>query len=102
MSRAVATRRTVRSTLWYSALFQTPQLHCGYIGATCLGQGCQAATLREAEDFPHGRNVTQWGIVEDLLIARGNHSLKLGVNFRRDDVVPTDRLKIKIPNVATM
>jgi hypothetical protein len=65
------------------------------IGATCLGEGCQAATLREAEDFPQGRNVTQWEIVEDLSIALGNHSLKLGVNFRRDDVVTTDRLKVK-------
>lgn len=65
------------------------------IGATCLGEGCQAATLREAEDFPQGRNVTQWGIVEDLSIALGNHSLKLGVNFRRDNIVTTDRLKVK-------
>jgi hypothetical protein len=65
------------------------------IGATCLGEGCQAATLREAEDIPLGRNVTQWGIIEDLSIARRNHGLKLGVNFRRDDVVTTDRVKVK-------
>jgi len=36
--------------------------------------------------FPQGRNVTQWQLVDDLSIARGKHTFKLGVNFRRDDV----------------
>jgi hypothetical protein len=36
--------------------------------------------------FPQGRNVTQWGVVDDLSVARGNNTFKMGVNFRRDDV----------------
>ena len=36
--------------------------------------------------FPQGRNVTQWGLVDDLSITKGNHSFKMGVNFRRDDI----------------
>lgn len=36
--------------------------------------------------YPQGRNVTQYGIVDDLSITRGNHSFKMGVNFRRDDI----------------
>jgi hypothetical protein len=36
--------------------------------------------------FPQGRNVTQWGLVDDLSVARGNHTFKMGFNFRRDDV----------------
>jgi Carboxypeptidase regulatory-like domain/TonB-dependent Receptor Plug Domain len=36
--------------------------------------------------FPQGRNVTQWGLVDDLSITRGNHAFKMGVNFRRDDI----------------
>jgi hypothetical protein len=36
--------------------------------------------------YPQGRNVTQWGLVDDLSIARGNHDFKMGVNFRRDDI----------------
>ena len=36
--------------------------------------------------FPQGRNVTQWGLVDDLSIARGHHDFKMGVNFRRDDI----------------
>src|SRR5260370_8258776 len=36
--------------------------------------------------FPQGRNVTQYGIVDDFSWSRGRHSLRFGVNFRRDDV----------------
>ncbi len=36
--------------------------------------------------FPQGRNVTQWGVVDDLSVLRGNHAFKMGINFRRDDV----------------
>ena len=37
-------------------------------------------------DFPQGRNVTQYQIVDDLSYNLGNHTLKLGVNYRRNDV----------------
>jgi hypothetical protein len=36
--------------------------------------------------YPQGRNVEQWGLVDDLSVARGNHNFKMGVNFRRDDI----------------
>jgi Carboxypeptidase regulatory-like domain/TonB-dependent Receptor Plug Domain len=36
--------------------------------------------------FPQGRNVTQWGLVDDVSVAKGRHSLKFGVNWRRDDI----------------
>lgn len=36
--------------------------------------------------FPQGRNVTQYGLVDDLSINRGSHSFKMGVNFRREDI----------------
>jgi hypothetical protein len=36
--------------------------------------------------YPSGRNVTQWGLVDDLSITRGNHSFKMGLNFRRSDI----------------
>jgi hypothetical protein len=39
---------------------------------------------------PQGRNVTQYQIEEDLSWTRGKHSLKFGVNFRRDDVEDFD------------
>ncbi len=36
--------------------------------------------------FPQGRHVEQWQLVDDLSVTRGNHNFKMGVNFRRDDV----------------
>ena len=36
--------------------------------------------------FPQGRRSEQWQLVDDLSITRGNHNLKMGVNFRRNDV----------------
>ena len=36
--------------------------------------------------YPQGRNVTQWGLVDDLSVTRGNHSFKMGINWRRDDI----------------
>ncbi len=85
----------VGSVLWYSAIFQSPNLPAAEaafpglffltdIGIAPIGEGSgfdPAFSL-----FPQGRNVTQWGVVDDLSITRGNHSFKMGVNFRRDDV----------------
>lgn len=36
--------------------------------------------------FPQGRHVEQWQLVDDLSVTRGDHNFKMGVNFRRDDV----------------
>ena len=36
--------------------------------------------------FPQGRHVEQWQLVDDLSVTRGAHNFKMGMNFRRDDV----------------
>jgi hypothetical protein len=36
--------------------------------------------------FPQGRHVEQWQLVDDLSVTRGDHTFKMGMNFRRDDV----------------
>src|ERR1700728_4004134 len=66
----------------------------------CLGQGCADTGAGLPSPFPQGRNVTQWGIVDDLSITRGNHSFKMGVNFRRDDVSDYKASEGAIPNVG--
>ena len=45
--------------------------------------------------------MTQWGVVDDLSITRGNHSFKMGVNFRRDDVSDYRASEGQIPNVES-
>jgi len=92
------TNSFIGSVLYYSALFGTIspgskalQLFPGNLvfpsGAlTNLGFGSGGGGYAQAFYFPQGRNVTQWGLVDDLSITRGSHTFKLGVNFRRDDV----------------
>src|ERR1700722_14716043 len=36
--------------------------------------------------FPEGRHVEQWQLVDDLSVTRGDHNFKMGMNFRRDDI----------------
>jgi outer membrane receptor protein involved in Fe transport len=38
------------------------------------------------DNFPQGRNVTQYQFIDDFTHLHGNHNLKFGVNFRRYDV----------------
>jgi hypothetical protein len=87
----------IGSVLYYSAIFGKVQANSPALGLipgnlaftdnslTNLGfgsgQGGYPGFL-----FPQGRNVTQWGLVDDLSITKGNHSFKMGVNFRRDDI----------------
>ena len=85
----------IGSILWYSAIFQSANqqaalnvfpyvLSVGDTNMTALGPG--GNDVAAGFYFPQGRNVTQWQLVDDLSIARGNHTFKVGVNFRRDDV----------------
>ena len=85
----------VGSVLWYSAIFQSANqpaalnvfpyvLAVGDTNMTPLGPG--GSDVAAGFFFPQGRNVTQWQLVDDLSIARNKHTLKIGVNFRRDDV----------------
>jgi len=85
----------VGSILWYSAIFQSANqqaalnvfpyvLAVGDTNMTALGPG--GNDVAAGFYFPQGRNVTQYQLVDDLSIARGKHTFKLGVNFRRDDV----------------
>jgi len=85
----------IGSVFWYSAIFQ--QSNAALSASTLpyaiydftgnwgnLGTG----TLLGGEQnvFPQGRNVTQYQFVDDVSIVKGNHNLKFGVNFRRDDI----------------
>ena len=100
----------VGSALWYSAIFQSTNISAATAafpglfsltdisGIACLGEGCGSDPFFSI--FPQGRNVTQWGIVDDLSITRGNHNFKMGINFRRDDVSDYTASEGLLPAVA--
>jgi hypothetical protein len=88
----------IASILYYSAIFGSVNSNSPALSAfpgvlafsdgslTNLGFGSGIGGYQDNFLFPQGRNVTQYGLVDDLSVTRGNHSLKMGVNFRRDDV----------------
>src|ERR1051326_6550488 len=41
---------------------------------------------RDLNDWPQGRNVTQYQIIDDFSKVLGTHNFKFGANFRRNDV----------------
>ncbi len=92
----------IGSVLWYSALFSSPNIKSleqtnpfdlydlvGGINATGgaglyqLGFGYGGIGY---DVFPQGRNSGQLGLVDDLSIVKGKHTIKLGANFRKNDV----------------
>jgi hypothetical protein len=88
----------IGSVLYYSALFgniepgaPALQMFPGNLvfpsgQLTALGFGSGVGGYASDFPFPQGRNVTQWGLVDDLSITRGSHSFKMGFNFKRADV----------------
>jgi hypothetical protein len=50
---------------------------------TSMGGGISG---HELSNYPQGRNVATYQIVDDFSWAKGNHGIKLGVNFRRDNL----------------
>jgi hypothetical protein len=89
----------IGSVLWYSAIFgsispDSPALNLfpgnlaftdGSLTNIGFGSG-NPGGFGQGFEYPSGRRVTQWGLVDDLSVTRGNHSFKMGVNFRRDDI----------------
>jgi len=90
------------SGLWYSAIFNpnspaaTREAALPY-GTVAFTNGILFTALGGSNSgyptafFPNGRNVTQYGLVEDLSYSAGSHSLRFGANFRRDDITDYDQ-----------
>lgn len=49
---------------------------------------------------PQGRNVTQYGFVDDVSHTMGNHTLKAGINFARYDITVYDIAQNSLPAVS--
>jgi hypothetical protein len=84
-----ATNQFILSGSWYSAIFAPANIAAAnalmpyrlrFSGNTFNQLG------GEANDWPQGRNVTQYQIVDDFSKVYGPHNLKFGVNFRRNDI----------------
>ncbi len=75
---------------WYSAIFGPPNLAAAQalVPYQLDFSGGEFNTPGSAfyGTWPQGRNVTQYQISDDYGWQKGNHNLKFGVNFRRNDL----------------
>lgn len=79
----------ILSGSWYSAIFKPNNM----TAATTLMpfrlrfKGSAFYDLgRDLNDWPQGRNVTQYQLIDDLSKVIGKHNIKVGANFRRNDI----------------
>jgi Carboxypeptidase regulatory-like domain len=79
----------IASLQWYSALFTIVNQNAEFQAlpqTVAFGDGSLFPLNNLGTAFPQGRDVTQYGIVDDFSWNRGRHNFRFGVNFRRDDV----------------
>jgi len=104
----------IGSVLYYSAIFGSVNSSSPALGLfpgnlalsdgslSNLGFGAGSGGFANGFLFPQGRRVTQWGLVDDLSVTRGNHSFKMGINFRRDDISDLTASELAVyPAVST-
>ena len=78
----------IASGLYYSAIFGPPNFAAATaVFPTSIGfsDGLYNG-LGNFSAFPQGRNVAQYQFVDDFSWTRGNHGIKFGTNFRRNDI----------------
>ena len=85
-----STNQLIASGLYYSALFGPPNIKAslGVFPTTLVfGGGSHLSNLGGTDyNYPQGRNVAQWQIVDDFSWTKGNHGIKFGANFRRNNI----------------
>ncbi|MGA8677106.1 MAG: carboxypeptidase-like regulatory domain-containing protein, partial [Candidatus Acidiferrales bacterium] len=105
----------IGSVLYYAAIFGStnpgPALalfpgNLAFIdgsATTALGTGSgNPGGFAQGFLYPQGRHVTQWQLIDDVAVTRGNHGFKMGVNFRRDDVSDyTSAEQTEYPGIST-
>src|SRR5258708_4553921 len=86
---ANAVNQFIASGQYYSALFNLNNLPAAQ-QALPFRVGFSGAAFSPLGRFlgivPQGRNVSQYQFVDDFSIAKGNHSLKFGISFRRNNI----------------
>ncbi len=83
------TNQFIASGLYYSAIFGPPNLSGALkLFPTTLqfGDGSFSNLGGTDNNYPQGRNVAQYQFVDDFSWTRGNHGIKFGTNFRRNNI----------------
>ncbi len=91
------TNQFIFASNWYTAYFgpaSVPAAQAAFPSFLSVGDngtnGGSFGNLGIPSYFPQGRNVTQYQFVDDFSAIKGGHNIKVGYNFRRDDVSDYD------------
>jgi hypothetical protein len=79
------TNQLIVGGLYYSAIFGPPNINAALaVFPTTLAFADGAWNQLGGNDFnyPQGRNVGQYQVVDDFSLTKGNHGIKFGVNYR--------------------
>lgn len=101
---ANAVNQLVASASWYSAIFgqNAPQAAATVFPAELRFSGRLFNDLGGINrDFPQGRKVTQYQLVDDYSYTMGNHNLKFGANWKQNYVNDFDFGFFNIPFIQT-
>ncbi|GAC1630619.1 MAG: hypothetical protein NVS9B14_01450 [Candidatus Acidiferrum sp.] len=88
-----AVNQFIASGAWYTAIFKPLDLNkaLNTFPTTLLFNDGTFNTLgNDLFIWPQGRNVTQYQLSDDYSKTFGNHSLKVGIKFRRNDISDHD------------
>ncbi len=84
------TNQLIAAGLYYSALFGPPNITASlakFPTTLVFGGGSHLSNMGGTDyNYPQGRNVAQYQIVDDFSWTKGVHGIKFGVNFRRNDI----------------
>lgn len=84
------TNQLIAAGLYYSALFGPPNINASlakFPTTLVFGGGSHLTNMGGTDyNYPQGRNVAQYQIVDDFSWTKGAHGIKFGVNFRRNDI----------------
>jgi hypothetical protein len=84
----------IGSFAWYSAIFtnadRSASLTAFPTTVSFVGPSSLSSMGNALYDWPQGRNVTQYQFGDDLSKTLNNHTVKVGVKFRRNDVSDHD------------
>ena len=83
------TNQFIASGLYYSAIFGPPNINASLalFPTTILFNDGSFSNMGGSDfNYPQGRNVAQYQFVDDFSWTRGNHGIKFGTNFRRNNI----------------
>ncbi len=84
------TNQFIAAGLYYSALFGPPNIHASlakFPTTLVFGGGSKLTNMGGTDfNYPQGRNVAQYQIVDDFSWTKGPHGIKFGVNYRRNNI----------------